>query len=232
MSSRVHGMLDYLVGLLLLVAPYLLGFANGGPEQIVPQAAGALVLIVSLVTRYELSVVKIIPYRTHLTIDVVQAVALLASPWLLGFAARVWWPHVLVALIELGVVALSWRNAGGAGHGHAGDLRGVRHNEPGAPTNRPHQTPEQMRDRAPAGTHTAREGAHRQTGAGTSPDPAFEVADPHPSDEGNPYEPTSPVGDRAPPSDIARGRADLGPNPAIHDGNAPPRPKNAGSGPS
>jgi hypothetical protein len=111
MTSRVHGILDYLVALLLIVAPYLFGFANGGPEQIVPQALGAMIILLSLLTAYEVSLVKLIPYRVHLMIDAVQALFLLVSPWLLGYADRIWWPHVLVAVVEMVVVALSWRRA-------------------------------------------------------------------------------------------------------------------------
>ena len=77
---------------------------------------------------------------------------------------------------------------------------------------------------------TAREGAHRQTGAHTAPDPALEVEDPHPSDEGHPYRPPFP--ERGESAEAARLRAEIGPNPAVHDGTAPPRPHNRGSGPA
>ena len=107
-SSRTHGIIDYIVGILLIAAPYILNFANGGPEQWVPQVLGGLILLMSLVTSYELSIAKLIPYRAHLVLDVVQAVFLAASPWLLDFADRIWWPHVLVGAMELLVVALSW----------------------------------------------------------------------------------------------------------------------------
>ena len=77
---------------------------------------------------------------------------------------------------------------------------------------------------------TAREWAHRQTGAHTSPDPANEVADPHPSDEEHPYDKAAPGGDTMPRRDVRKVRADIGANPAAHDGSAPPRPHNRGSG--
>jgi hypothetical protein len=111
MDSRTHGIMDYLVALVLIAAPYLFGFANGGPEQVVPQALGAVVILLSLLTAYELSIAKLIPYRVHLGIDVVQALFLLVSPWLLGYADRIWWPHVLVAIVEIVVVSLSWGKA-------------------------------------------------------------------------------------------------------------------------
>jgi hypothetical protein len=113
MNSRTHGILDYVTALLLLAAPFLFGFANGGPEQVVPMALAALLIVVSLLTGYELSILKLIPYRVHLILDVLQALLLLASPWLFGFADRIWWPHVLVGVFELVVVAASWGRAAG-----------------------------------------------------------------------------------------------------------------------
>jgi len=111
MSSRVHGIIDYLVGLLLIFAPIILGFADGTAAQWVPQILGALVLLMSLLTDYEYGLAKLIPYRTHLILDIVESVILLASPWLFGFANRIWWPHVVVGIVELIVVALSWSQA-------------------------------------------------------------------------------------------------------------------------
>lgn len=108
---KTHAILDYLVGALLIVAPYVLGFANGGAAQWVPMILGAATILYSLATRYELSVAKVIPYPTHLVIDAVSGVFLLASPWLLSFADEIWWPHVLVGMVELLVVSLSWAKA-------------------------------------------------------------------------------------------------------------------------
>ncbi len=106
-NTRTHGVLDYLVGALLILAPYLFGFANGGPEQWIPQLIGAATIVMSLFTRYELSIAKVIPLRLHLTMDAVTGLLLLVSPWLFGFADRIWWPHVLVGIVELIVVALT-----------------------------------------------------------------------------------------------------------------------------
>ena len=53
--TRTHGVIDYATGLLLIVVPYLLGFANGGAAQYVPQLLGAAIILMSLCTDYELS---------------------------------------------------------------------------------------------------------------------------------------------------------------------------------
>ncbi|NGP16313.1 SPW repeat domain-containing protein [Devosia aurantiaca] len=108
MSSRVHGIIDYLVAAVLLLAPYLFGFADGGPAQMVPTVSAIAIIIVSLITRYELSVAKLIPYSIHLVLDVLVGLVLLVSPWLFNFADQIWWPHVLVGVLSFIVVALSW----------------------------------------------------------------------------------------------------------------------------
>ena len=63
----------------------------------------------------------------------------------------------------------------------------------------------------------------RQTGVNTAPG-ELDVADPHPSDEGHPYDAERPGGTNP-------AKNDLGPNDAIHNGTPAVRPHNAGSGP-
>ena len=111
LSSRTHAAIDYVVGVLLILAPYLFGFADGGPAQMVPMILGAGLILYSLLTRYELSLAKLIPYPVHLGIDALGGLVLLVSPWLFGFTGSVWWPHVVVGIAELGVVALSMKGA-------------------------------------------------------------------------------------------------------------------------
>lgn len=105
--TNIHGVIDYLTGVALLAAPYLFGFADGTAAQWVPTIIGLLIIGQSLMTQYELSLAKIIPMPTHLMLDAGTGVLLAASPWLFGFADRVYLPHLIVGLMELAVVALS-----------------------------------------------------------------------------------------------------------------------------
>ena len=100
--TRIHGMLDYGSGLLLLLAPYIFDFADGTAAQYVPQAIGAGILLMSLVTDYEFSLAKLVPMPAHLAVDVAGGLLLAASPWLFGFADRVYWPHLILGLAEIG----------------------------------------------------------------------------------------------------------------------------------
>ncbi len=100
--TRTHGVIDYLTGALLVAAPYLLGFADGTAAQWVPQILGAALVGASLLTDYELGVVRVIPMPVHLVLDVAAGALLAASPWLFGFADRVFWPHLILGLLEVG----------------------------------------------------------------------------------------------------------------------------------
>jgi len=102
-STRVHGVMDYIVGLLLLVVPYVLGFADGSAAQWVPMILGVAIIGMALMTDFELSLVKLIPMPVHLGVDIAGGLLLLASPWLFGFADRIAWPHVIVGILEVGL---------------------------------------------------------------------------------------------------------------------------------
>ena len=104
---NVHGILDYAVGLLLAVSPWLFGFADRGPATIIPVVLGLGALLYSLLTAYELGLVAAIPFRIHLVLDFISGLFLLVSPWLFHFSDRVYLPHVIFGLLEIGVVLLT-----------------------------------------------------------------------------------------------------------------------------
>ena len=106
----LHGILDYVVGVLLIAAPWILGFADNGPATYVPVILGAGALVYSLLTNYERGLVRVIPFSTHLVLDVLSGAFLALSPWLLGFADRVYLPHLIVGLFEI-AAGLMTRNA-------------------------------------------------------------------------------------------------------------------------
>ena len=111
-TTRGHGMLDYPLGLVLLLTPNLLGFADvGGAAVWVPRIIGILTLVQSIFTRYELGLVKVLPMRMHLMNDYLAGAFLAASPWLFGFYdavnQRIWLPHLIVGLGVLLATALT-----------------------------------------------------------------------------------------------------------------------------
>jgi len=101
LSTWIHGVVDYLTGALLILAPFVLGFNTGGPEQWVPIVLGVTAVLYSLATRYELGLYPIISMPIHLLLDAGSGVFLAASPWLFGFSDQITWPHVVVGLFEV-----------------------------------------------------------------------------------------------------------------------------------
>lgn len=100
-STRAHALLDYTVGILLILAPSILDFNDGTAAQWVPVINGIAVLVMSLMTDYEGGILKSIGMRAHLGIDLLAGVVLATSPWLFGFAERVWIPHLFVGIFEI-----------------------------------------------------------------------------------------------------------------------------------
>src|SRR3982751_43212 len=98
-GTRVHGLLDYLMGIGLIGAPLLLNLATDGVETWVPALLGLAIIVYSLFTNYELGVWKVLSIRTHLLLDLVVGIILSLSPWIFGFSRLVWTPHLLLGII-------------------------------------------------------------------------------------------------------------------------------------
>jgi hypothetical protein len=107
--TRIHGILDYLVGALFLALPWLLRFSHHRTATGVFLMLGVGAILYSLLTRYELGLYPLLSMRVHLAIDFASGLFLMASPWLLGFAEWVYWPHVLFGMIEVVVAAVTSR---------------------------------------------------------------------------------------------------------------------------
>lgn len=105
--TRIHGILDYLLGALLILAPWLFDFSDAGAGTWLPVILGAGVIAYSLLTDYELGVLRQIPMSVHLMLDLGGGVLLAVSPWLFGFADEVWVPHLIFGLLEVGAALMT-----------------------------------------------------------------------------------------------------------------------------
>jgi hypothetical protein len=82
-SPTLHGILDYLSVPLLLAAGPVFGF-GGRAGQITSTVAGAI-LVIAACTKYPPSLVKLVPFRIHLMIDVVVAIMFIIYPHVFWF---------------------------------------------------------------------------------------------------------------------------------------------------
>ena len=103
-STKTHGVLDYLTGAALLAAPKALGLEDVASSARALKLAGSGATAYSMLTDYELGVAKLLPMPVHLALDAASGALLASSPWLFGFArngTRYWLPHVLVGAQEI-----------------------------------------------------------------------------------------------------------------------------------
>lgn len=99
--TRIHGILDYLVGALLIAAPWIFHFYHGGAETWVPVTLGIAAFVYSLLTDYELGAARMLSMPAHLWLDLLSGIVLAASPWLFGFSDYVYLPHLVLGLFEV-----------------------------------------------------------------------------------------------------------------------------------
>src|SRR4051812_9886199 len=83
---RLHAMIEPVVGLLFIAAPWIFGFSDASDATTVSIVLGALVLFTGLTTRWRMGIVKMLSLRTHRMMDLAVAVIAIASPFVLGFS--------------------------------------------------------------------------------------------------------------------------------------------------
>ncbi len=111
--TRIHGVLDYVMGLALFFAPEIFQFNDeiGGAAVAIPRMLGVAMILYSLITHYEWGIAKVLSMSTHLRLDMISGILLILSPFLFGFIdadTNAWLPHIIVGALEI-IVALSTR---------------------------------------------------------------------------------------------------------------------------
>ncbi|MDR6340742.1 hypothetical protein HNQ91_003807 [Filimonas zeae] len=103
-STKVHGYLDYIVGIALIL-PWVLSYE--GTPALVSSLVGLIILVYSFMTNYEAGAIKAISMNTHLVMDCITGALLIASPWLFKFSNTISTPFVMVGVLEILVVLLT-----------------------------------------------------------------------------------------------------------------------------
>ncbi len=98
LSTRTHGILDYVTGGSLLAMPHL--FRWGREDTMFLSAMAAGKLVTSALTRYELGLFKVIPMTIHLAMDAGRTLLFL------GWCLRTSRADVRAAMIGCGLMEL------------------------------------------------------------------------------------------------------------------------------
>ena len=84
LTPTLHGLGDYAAALVLIVAPFFLGLKEQSMIAHWASIAGGVGLIIySLLTDYTFSAAKVIPFKTHLILDSLAGLVLIALAFVL-----------------------------------------------------------------------------------------------------------------------------------------------------
>ena len=102
-NRRIHAYLDYPVALSLIILPFVLGLGASNPlAKWGAVGTGVTALILTLLTDHETGVIKIVPYRLHVSIDRLVGAVFVVAPFVLGFTgldAAYFWVNGAAVLI-------------------------------------------------------------------------------------------------------------------------------------
>ena len=132
-DSTLHGVTDYALGTLLLTALPKLAGVEGTESATQMRIAGAAHAGYSTLTDYPLGLVKLIPYKAHLALDALGAVAVGALPFITGQyrkGPRHFVPHLALAAFELQSLLLSDPRGKGDFHGDVDAVRAANELDP------------------------------------------------------------------------------------------------------
>ena len=84
LSARIHGYLDFVIVLILVIAPFAVGL--GGSPALIAWLIAAAHLLLSLATRYPMGVWRVIPFVVHGLIELAVAAFFAALPFTAGYS--------------------------------------------------------------------------------------------------------------------------------------------------
>jgi hypothetical protein len=97
--TMLHGLADYLVGIVVIALPFYFGWTDAPRNTFL--ALGAFVILYSLVTDYELGLLRYLRIRFHLLLDALFGIAMLAAPTLLDLPADARTPVYAIGVLAL-----------------------------------------------------------------------------------------------------------------------------------
>ena len=132
-NATLHGVVDYTAGAFLSTAfPRLAGIEGTRAARQIRMAA-AIHGGYSTITDYPLGVLKLVPFKLHLALDALGALALAATPFVTGQftrGRREWVPHVALCGFELASLAMTDPTGRGDFHGDIEAVRSANSEDP------------------------------------------------------------------------------------------------------
>jgi hypothetical protein len=107
-TKTLHAYLDYPVAFSLIILPFALGLGSSHPLALwLAVGAGVAAFILTVFTDHKFGLVRIIPYKLHVAVDLLVGLAFLLAPLAFGFSGIDAWYYWINAIAVITVVSLS-----------------------------------------------------------------------------------------------------------------------------
>ncbi|CUI01425.1 SPW repeat domain-containing protein [Leisingera aquaemixtae] len=107
-TRTIHAYLDYPVAAALMGLPFLLGLGESNPLALwLSVATGIAAFVLTLLTDHHLGLIRVLPYKLHLAVDLIVGITFLAAPFLFGFAGLDTAFYLLNGAAVVAVISLS-----------------------------------------------------------------------------------------------------------------------------
>lgn len=106
-TKEIHSWLDYPVAFALIALPFLLGLGESHDYALtISPIIGAAAFLLTVFTDHQTGLIRVLPYKLHLAVDLAVGVLFLILPFALGFTgldAAYYWVNgaAVVAVIGL-----------------------------------------------------------------------------------------------------------------------------------
>ena len=98
----VHGVVDYLVGVVLVAMPFVLHLSDD-TARTAAVGLGVVVLVFAATSDLPTGLIRSVPRALHAVLDYVVAIAIIAAPFVLGFSGD---DRATLCFVVLGIVQL------------------------------------------------------------------------------------------------------------------------------
>lgn len=106
-TKTIHSWLDYPVAAALMILPFALGLGESNPAALwLSVTTGIAALILTIFTDHQTGLIRVLPYKLHMAVDLAVGLTFLAAPSLFGFSgfdAVFYWANGLAVVLVIGL---------------------------------------------------------------------------------------------------------------------------------
>jgi hypothetical protein len=105
-SNTFFGYFSYVLGVVMMASPWLFHFVDvRGAALFFPFMFGWFQIIMAIFSRTKAGMVGVFPVQMHCFLNTFAGFAIMCTPWMYGFAPKVFLPHLILGgiMFTLGV---------------------------------------------------------------------------------------------------------------------------------